>query len=161
VSGEEPSEAHLSAEQPPPGPTPRLPAPHVQQGRSPHREGAPPQGPSAPVRVIGRLRRREDFDRLKVGARRFRSGPISVLYSPDAELATPLVAFGIGRAVGPAVVRNRLRRRLREALRQVPSDPPAGRYLIRVTPAAARLDWDGVWRHVERVVGTVRAEAVA
>ena len=54
---------------------------------------------------------------------------------PDRSLPRPQVAFAIGRAVGPAVVRNRLRRRLREVLRS--RDLPVGLYLVGLTPAAA------------------------
>lgn len=47
----------------------------------------------------------------------------------------PRVAFAIGRAVGPAVVRNRLRRRLRAILRA--STVPPGWLLIGARPDAA------------------------
>lgn len=47
----------------------------------------------------------------------------------------PRVAFAIGRAVGPAVVRNRLRRRLRAILRAAPVPP--GWLLIGAQPPAA------------------------
>ena len=46
------------------------------------------------------------------------------------------MAYALGRAIGPAVVRNRLRRRLR-ALIAGTSLPP-GLYLIGAQPAAAR-----------------------
>jgi ribonuclease P protein component len=54
---------------------------------------------------------------------------------PDRTLTTPQVAFAIGRAVGPAVVRNRLRRQLRALLRERSLVP--GYYLVGATPAAA------------------------
>jgi ribonuclease P protein component len=54
---------------------------------------------------------------------------------PDRTLTTPQVAFAIGRAVGPAVVRNRLRRQLRAILRDRALVP--GYYLLGVTPGAA------------------------
>ena len=48
----------------------------------------------------------------------------------------PRVAYSIGRATGPAVLRNRLRRRLRALLQHM--DLPAGMYLIGVRPGAER-----------------------
>jgi ribonuclease P protein component len=49
------------------------------------------------------------------------------------------VAFALGRALGPAVVRNRIRRRLRVMLQAASSDGtlPAGMYLIGAQPSAA------------------------
>jgi ribonuclease P protein component len=49
------------------------------------------------------------------------------------------VAFALGRALGPAVVRNRVRRRLRVMLQQASSAStlPAGTYLFGAQPAAA------------------------
>jgi ribonuclease P protein component len=46
------------------------------------------------------------------------------------------VAFAIGRAVGPAVARNRLRRRLRAILTTRQPPLPAGLYLFGARPAA-------------------------
>jgi len=46
------------------------------------------------------------------------------------------VAYALGRAIGPAVVRNRLRRRLRALLAQ--STLPPGLYLIGAQPSAAQ-----------------------
>ena len=161
MSGEEPSEAHVPAQQPPPGPPPRVPPPHGEQGRPPDREGQAPQGPTAPVRVIGRLRHQEDFRRLRREARRYRSGPLSVAFAPDDSLDRPLVGFGIGRAVGSAVARNRLRRRLREALRHMPVEPPAGRYVFRAAPGAATLDWPATLRHATRLIATLRDREAA
>ena len=56
---------------------------------------------------------------------------------PDPTDTPARVAFAIGRAVGPAVVRNRMRRRLREILRDCPLAP--GLYLVGATPQAASL----------------------
>jgi ribonuclease P protein component len=58
----------------------------------------------------------------------------------DPTLQPPRVAFAIGRAVGPAVVRNRIRRRLRSALPAIELTP--GLYLIGATPAAAARSCD-------------------
>ena len=57
---------------------------------------------------------------------------------PGPAGSPPLVAYAIGKRVGPAVVRNRLRRRLRAIfasdLRVAPGD-----YLVAADPAAADL----------------------
>ena len=49
------------------------------------------------------------------------------------------MAFALGRALGPAVVRNRVRRRLRVALAAASAEGrlPAGLYLVGARPAAA------------------------
>ena len=55
----------------------------------------------------------------------------------------PRVAYGVGRTVGPAVVRNRIRR-LRSAAREIARERnglPSGAYLVTVRPDAARLDY--------------------
>jgi RNase P protein component len=46
------------------------------------------------------------------------------------------VAYALGRAIGPAVVRNRLRRQLRSLL--AGAALPPGLYLIGAQPAAAQ-----------------------
>jgi ribonuclease P protein component len=69
--------------------------------------------------LIGRVRDRQLFDRLRTSGRRIRRGSLTVTYvTLDGEVDSPLVAFAIGRRFGPAVARNRARRRLREAFRQ-------------------------------------------
>ena len=66
-------------------------------------------------------------------------------YRPaDTPGAMPCVAFAIGRAVGPAVVRNRVRRRAREAFRHVAEAEPdlvePGHYLVAVRDPDATVD---------------------
>lgn len=51
----------------------------------------------------------------------------------------PEVAYAVGTAVGPAVVRNRVRRRLRAAVADLAPRP--GVYLVAVDPAAADHDY--------------------
>jgi len=83
--------------------------------------------------LIDRVRDRDAFVRLRRAGVRVRTDPLWCSFVPDPDLSPPQVAFAIGRAVGPAVRRNRLRRRLRAILRS--SDLPAGLYLIGVRPA--------------------------
>jgi ribonuclease P protein component len=88
---------------------------------------------------IGRVRTRAGFAALAATGRRARSGLVrvtAVLGDPPDRVEA---AFAIGRAVGPAVVRNRVRRRLRAALAEL--GPASGRYLIGVTPEAAAVGY--------------------
>jgi ribonuclease P protein component len=86
--------------------------------------------------LIWRVRERSSFRRLGVEGRRARAGALWCTFVIDPTIKPPQVAFAIGRAYGPAVVRNRLRRRLRALLAASP--PPPGLYLIGAQPAAAR-----------------------
>lgn len=54
------------------------------------------------------------------------------------------VAFALGRALGPAVTRNRLRRQLRALCRELDqrSELPPGLLLIGAKPAATELTFD-------------------
>ncbi len=78
--------------------------------------------------MIWRIRDRDVFRRLSTEGRRARAGVLWCTFLPDPSASPPRVAFAIGRAIGPAVVRNRARRRLRALL--VELEWPAGWYLI-------------------------------
>ncbi len=84
--------------------------------------------------MIDRIHGRAAFQRLQREGTRVRSGLLWCTMVPDHTLTRPQVAFAIGRAVGPAVVRNRLRRQLRAILRERDLQP--GYYLVGVTPGA-------------------------
>ena len=88
---------------------------------------------------LWRIRDRRTFRALRADGSRRRSGPVAVTTLPDAvgTEAPPRLAFAVGRAVGPAVVRNRLRRQVRAQVREL--DLPAGAYLVNLSPAAAGL----------------------
>lgn len=104
---------------------------------------------------VWRLRGRAAFADLMANGRRVRSGPVTVTYVATPGTGPPRVAFSVGRAVGPAVVRNRVRRRLRAITRELATSPgglPPGSYLIGVRPAAATLDYVGLRASVERAV---------
>ncbi len=60
------------------------------------------------------------------------------------------MAFAFGRALGPAVTRNRLRRRLRHALAQRPL--PAGLYLFGARPAAAQQSFSELMCDLDRML---------
>jgi ribonuclease P protein component len=65
------------------------------------------------------------------------------------------VAYALGRAIGPAVVRNRLRRQIR-ALLDGTSLPP-GWYLIGAQPGAARRSRDELVFDMQRLLDSVGA----
>jgi ribonuclease P protein component len=82
--------------------------------------------------LIWRVRDRRSFRRLSADGRRIRAGDLWCTFVADPTLTPPRVAFALGRALGPAVVRNRLRRRLRALLSAAP--PPPGLYLVGARP---------------------------
>ena len=63
------------------------------------------------------------------------------------------MAFALGRALGPAVVRNRLRRRLRVLLSA--SSLPAGLYLVGATPAAVERSFDALRTDLSRLLQSI------
>jgi len=71
---------------------------------------------------------------------------VTVLGDPAASGAR--VAYGVSRAVGSAVDRNRVRRRLRAIVRDTELVP--GAYLVSVSSAAAVLPFDELAGHVRQ-----------
>jgi len=67
------------------------------------------------------------------------------------------VAFAFGRALGPAVVRNRLRRRLRMLL--TAASLPPGWYLFGGTPAIVERQFDALGADVTQVVASITSQA--
>jgi len=68
------------------------------------------------------------------------------------------VAYALGRALGPAVVRNRVRRQLRAMLQQVSREAglPAGMYLFGAQPAAAGRSSVELQFDLEQILRRVR-----
>lgn len=83
---------------------------------------------------LGRVRTRSSFAALAATGRRARRGVVRLVAVPGSPPDRTCLAFAVGRAVGPAVVRNRVRRRLRSAATELGTGP--GTYLIAVDPAA-------------------------
>ncbi len=100
------------------------------------------QGPRPPVRLIGRVRTRAEFERLRRDGRRVRIEPFWCSHLGDQSANPPRVAFAISRAVGNAVIRNRLRRRLRAVIAEL--ELPPGLYLIGCRPKASELTFDQI-----------------
>ena len=84
--------------------------------------------------MIGRIRERDAFLRLRRDGVRVRIDPLWCSFVPDSEVVPPQVGFAIGRATGSAVQRNRLRRRLRAVLRDC--EVPPGLLLIGASARA-------------------------
>jgi ribonuclease P protein component len=147
-------QAHLPAQQPPPGQDPRLPAAHAHAGRTGHPRRASAQGPqpavgltvtSAPAAASSavlprpsRLTRAADFTEVVRGGRRA-GRPLLTVHAdlPAAGQGPPRAGLVVGRGVGGSVVRSRTSRRLRHLLRRRIGDLPAGsRLVVRAAPAA-------------------------
>jgi ribonuclease P protein component len=132
----------------------RVPSPDVHPRRPRHLEGSSSQGSSPAVGLIWSIQDRSAFARLSSEAQKARFGSIWVRWVADSELMPPRVAFSIGVAVGPAVVRNRLRRRIRAVLRE--AELPGGLYLFGATPAAAELSSADVRGIIDKMVVRMR-----
>lgn len=122
--------------------------------------------------MIWRIRTRREFEQLARDGRRIRpepdpadpepSSPRSLLwctYLPDPNARPPRVAFAIGRAVGPAVVRNRLRRRIRSVLADHEATLPSGWYLFGTRATSERtneLTFDRIRTEIDQLIRGVR-----
>ena len=74
-------------------------------------------------------------------------------YLHDPSISPPQVAFAIGRAIGPAVVRNRCRRRLRVLLGA--AGLPPGWYLVGGKPDIAERSFSELERDVTALVAFI------
>lgn len=146
-------EAYLSTKQSPTSAQAWFSRPH-EHSRWPSRsEVSPCQGPGSPVRLIDRVRERDTFIRLRREGTRVRIDPLWCSSVPDPNVSPPRVAFAIGRAVGPAVTRNRLRRRLRALLAN--SDVPPGIYLFGASERACELTFDELSQQLTQLMTAV------
>ena len=78
------------------------------------------------------------------------------------DLGTTRFGLATGRALGPAVVRNRVRRRLRETIRSLlPSMRPGWDVLVIARPAILRADHRAIGEALRRLLarGGVLGEA--
>jgi ribonuclease P protein component len=105
--------------------------------------------------VIRRIRERRVFDRLAREGRRTRVGVLWCTSLIDPTVEPPQVAYALGRAIGPAVVRNRLRRQLRAALRD--RELPPGWHLIGARPTAPSQSRAALMFDLDRLVRAVMA----
>src|SRR5579859_2566198 len=172
VSGASSEQAHVPAEQPPPGEGPRLPRADAYPGW-PRRPGrAPPQGPRA-ARCLtrsasetgspvlpqqSRMRSPLEFKRTLRSGRRAGSsviaGHLLLAVGPVQNDTGPKVGFIVSRAVGSAVVRNRVKRRLRELMRRRMACLPGGSLLVlRAHPTAAGVRQADLAADLDLVLG--------
>jgi ribonuclease P protein component len=110
--------------------------------------------------LIWRIRERSAFTRIAAEGQRARAGVLWCTYvlDPPGTATPPRVAYALGRALGPAVVRNRVRRQLRVMLQQVSSAAglPAGMYLFGASPAAAERSYTELQFDLEKILRRVR-----
>lgn len=135
-------EAYLPTQCPPPLQEARLSRSDEHSRRTRRAQVSARQGSRPPVRLIGRIRTRAEFERLRRDGRRVRIEPFWCSHLSDPTSNPPRVAFAISRAVGNAVIRNRLRRRLRAIMMDL--DIPPGLYLIGCRPTASELSFDQI-----------------
>ena len=112
--------------------------------------------------MIGRIRSRAVFRRLREHGVRHRSGPVTLVVLPVGpdDPSVGGLAFAIPRSVGSAVVRNGVRRRMRAAARELDRQdrfPPVW-CLIVARPGAERLGVADLAERMDRVLngGAVR-----
>ena len=110
--------------------------------------------------MIWRIRERSAFTRIASQGRRARAGVLWCTYvlDPPGTVTPPRVAYALGRALGPAVVRNRVRRQLRAILQQCPFEAalPGGTYLFGAQPAAAGRSYIELQFDLEQLIHRVR-----
>jgi len=101
------------------------------------------------------LSRPQDFRALQERGS-IRSHPLLATRVLRTELGTTRFGLATGRALGPAVVRNRVRRRLREAIRSLlPTLRPGWDVLVIARPAIVGADH----RAIRDVLGRLLARA--
>ena len=109
--------------------------------------------------MIWRIRDRDTFARLTREGHRSRAGVLWCTAVLDPSLSPPRVAFAIGRAIGPAVVRNRVRRQVRAIVTSM--DLPPGAYLIGARPGVAGRSFGELRNDLERMMPARQAPSSA
>ena len=100
----------------------------------------------------GRLRAREDFDRV------FREGravvtPLMVVRAVRSGVGDARVGFAVSRHLGGAVVRNRLRRRWREVVRRGPPIRPGWDVVVVARSGSRTAGWAGLVQAWQAALG--------
>lgn len=154
---EAPGEADVSAEQTKTSQKARVPASHVDPGRTIDHQEPSTQGPTAARRLTWRVTDRSTLVRLGRGGRRSRRGPVTVWYLPAESPDHARFAWAIGRKVGGAVVRNRLRRQLRAIVEseERSSGLARGAYLVSLAPSGAGRSYEELKENVEAALRAV------
>ena len=116
--------------------------------------------------MIARIRQRQTFQRLSQEGARIRRSTLWCTWCPQPDSITPptpAVAFAVGRAVGPAVTRNRIRRRLRAILTELDRAgalPPVT-MLIGATPSVCKLTFDQMRSELAQLMSMIPAQSPA
>ncbi|MBI4770721.1 MAG: ribonuclease P protein component [Chloroflexi bacterium] len=95
-----------------------------------------------------RLSSPADFQRVRREGKSY-AHPLAVMIAGNSSLPGPRFAVAAGKALGPAVVRNRLKRLLREALRPLAPRVTPGSDLLFIARAPMR---DAGQAEVDRAV---------
>lgn len=107
--------------------------------------------------MIWRIRGRRAFARLERDGVRIRTSSLWCTFVLDPGAAPPRVAFAVGRAIGPAVTRNRVRRQLRAILQTMEVAP--GWYLIGARPSVTELTYDQLRAELQRLMSRASGRA--
>jgi ribonuclease P protein component len=160
ISGVDLEQAHVPAQQSPPGEDARVPLAHAHPGRASHPDRSSAQGSPRALRLTvvlpaaARVRTRSDHRLVAQTGCRVRRGSLVVSMIVPSATEAPESAGGArataiaGRRVGPAVTRNRVKRRLRELLRvRLPQLPAGSLVVIRALPGAETATYAqlGAW----------------
>jgi ribonuclease P protein component len=137
-------EAHVPTKRPEAQEAPRFPVAYAHPRRSGGPEDPSPAGPYASLGLIRRVRGRATFAAL-ARAERHTKGAITIRCLREPGATAPRVAYGVGRAVGGAVARNRIRRRLRAGVAANEARLlPGAAYLISAGPVALTMPFSAL-----------------
>lgn len=91
--------------------------------------------------MLGRLRRSEDFERVRAQGRRWRGKFLALNAAPaESNTAPTRIGYIASKSLGKAVQRNRARRLMREAARSLEEVIPSGWDVVLIAQPAIILE---------------------